>query len=146
MKAFRNLNFGYFCKKQKRKVLLTSIFMDSVIFHFCSRSNSGINRLLSVDSAITHNACTGLCIDPADPPCHFFLMCSCAISPLSISVMISYLSESVTALKTLTSTLIKRTVITVIFEIQLFKTKQPTKKIPNYLQFLPLYTNKAEKP
>lgn len=147
MKAFRNLNFGYFCKKQKRKVSFTSIFMDSVIFHFCSRSNSGINRLFSVDFAITHNACTGLCTDPADPPCHFFLMCPCAASPLNTSVMISYLLESVTGLKRLIQTLIKRTVTTVIFEVQLFKktTKQPTKKIPNHIQFLSLYTNKIEK-
>lgn len=95
MKAFTNLNFGYFCKKAKKEGLLTSIFMDSVIFHSCSRSNSGINRLFSVAFAITHNATTGLCIDPADPPCHFFLICSCAISPLNTTVMISYLLESV---------------------------------------------------
>lgn len=124
--------------------------MDSVIFHSCSRSNSGINRLFSVDFAITHNAHTGLCIDPADPPCHFFLMCSCAISPLNTTAMISYLLESVTGLKRLIPILIKKTVITVILEIQLLflkknPTKQPTNKIPNHIQFLSLYTNKIEK-
>lgn len=142
MKAFRNLNFGYFCKKQKKEALLPSIFMDSVIFHSCSRSNSGINRLFSVDFAITHNAHTGLCIDPADPPCHFFLMCSCAISPLNTTAMISYLLESVTSLKRLIPILIKKTVITVILEIQLFffkktqQNNQPTKS-PTTSSFSP---------
>lgn len=78
MKAFRNLNFGYFCNKQKRKVSLHP-YLWTLIFRFRSRSNSGINWLLSGDFAITHSTCTGLCTDPADPPCHFFLMCSCAI-------------------------------------------------------------------
>lgn len=133
------------------EALLPSVFMDSVIFHSCSRSNSGINRLFSVDFAITHNAHTGLCIDPADPPCHSFLMCSCAISPLNTTAMISYLLESATGLKRLIPILIKKTVITVIVEIQLFFKKptqqnsQATKKIPSHIRFLSLYTNKIEK-
>lgn len=148
--SIQKFEFWLFLQKAKKEGLLTSIFMDSVIFHFCSRSNSGINKLFSVDFAITRNACTGLCIDPADPPCHFFLMCSCAISPLNTTVMISYLLESVTGLKRFFPTLIKKTVITVLFKIQLFfffsnkQNNQLTKKIPNHIQFLSLYTNKIE--
>lgn len=140
--SIQKSEFWLFLQEAKKEALLPSIFMDSVIFHSCSRSNSGINRLFSVDFAITHNAHTGLCIDPADPPCHFFLMCSCAISPLNTTAMISYLLESVTGLKRLIPILIKKTVITVILEIQLFFLKktqennQPTKS-PTTSSFSP---------
>lgn len=81
-----------------------------------------------------------LCIDPADPPCHFFLTCSCAISALNTATMISYLLEAVTGLKKIYSNfLIKKTVITVTFEIQSFFNLPSTNT-----HFLFCYANKIE--
>lgn len=127
-KAFWNLNFGYFCKKQKRQSPYICIY-GLCYFSFLSEMKFWHKlALLCWVCNYTQRLCW-LHTDPAHPPCHFFLTCSCAISALNTAMMISYLLESVSGLKRFIPTLIKKTVITVTLEKSFFfknKTKPKT--------------------
>lgn len=102
MKAFGNLNFGYFCKKQQRRPPYICIY-GLRYFWFLFQIKFWHKLALLCWPCNYTQRLHRLHIEP----CNFFLPCSYTISVLNTAMMTSYLLESATGWKRFIPTLTK---------------------------------------